>query len=339
MSGSARRPTVRDIATAAGVSVGAVSFALNGRSGVSDETRARVQAVAAELGWQPNVAARALSAARANAIGMVIARPRSSIASERFFFPFICGVEQALVQHGLSLVLHIADSVQAEMTAHRNWWGQHKVDAVVVVDMREDDPRPELLDELGMPAVYVGEDLGRGCAVVSDEEAVTRLVIEHLAARGHRVVAYVAGLGLVRHTERRRRAFAALGPGLGMTVLNSPGTDVTEAAGANETAALLAGVLRPDAIVYDNEILAIGGIGALDAAGVAIPADIAVLSWEDSPICRSLTPTVTALQRDPETFGGHAGTAIAQLLATGRRVVVREELPQLVVRGSSRAAG
>ena len=91
-----------DIASRAGVSKGAVSYALNGRPGVSDETRERIVAIARELGWYPNRAARALSAARADAFGLVLARPATTIALEPFFMQFLAGVERELWQRGRS---------------------------------------------------------------------------------------------------------------------------------------------------------------------------------------------------------------------------------------------
>ena len=90
------RITIKDIAERAGVSKGAVSYALNGRPGVSDDTRDRIVAIANELGWYPNRAARALSAARADACGLVLARPARTIALEPFFMEFIAGVESEL---------------------------------------------------------------------------------------------------------------------------------------------------------------------------------------------------------------------------------------------------
>src|SRR5690349_24775040 len=79
-----KRPTIADIAREAGVSKGAVSYALNGQPGVSEETRARILAIASELGWYPNRAARALSASRAHSCGLVLARPARMLALEPY---------------------------------------------------------------------------------------------------------------------------------------------------------------------------------------------------------------------------------------------------------------
>src|SRR5688572_16525188 len=158
----ASRTTIRDIAERAGVSKGAVSYALNGQPGVSDETRERILSIARELGWYPNRAARALSAARADACGLVLARPAATIAHEPFFMEFIAGVEAELSSHSTALTLQLVETVQDELAVYRRWWGEHRVDGVFMADLRIDDPRVEELRRLGLPAVVVGGPLESG---------------------------------------------------------------------------------------------------------------------------------------------------------------------------------
>src|SRR6201994_2571653 len=96
-----RRPTIADVARAAGVSPAAVSFAVNDRPGVSPETRERIIAVARELGWTPSASARALTEARTRAIGLVLARDAEALELDAFFVRFLSGIEQALTRGGL----------------------------------------------------------------------------------------------------------------------------------------------------------------------------------------------------------------------------------------------
>ena len=156
------RVTIKDIAERAGVSKGAVSYALNGRPGVSDHTRDRIVAIANELGWYPNRAARALSAARADACGLVLARPARTIAHEPFFMEFIAGVESELSSQSVALMIQLVDNVDDEIAVYRRWWGEHRVDGVLVVDLRIDDPRIAALASLGLPAVVVGGPVAGG---------------------------------------------------------------------------------------------------------------------------------------------------------------------------------
>src|SRR5262245_1905712 len=120
----AGRVTIRHIAERAGVSKGAVSYALNGRPGVSEDTRDRILAIARELGWYPNRAARALSAARADACGLVLARPARTLALEPFFMEFLAGVESELSARSIALTIQLVGCVEEEISVYRRWWGE-----------------------------------------------------------------------------------------------------------------------------------------------------------------------------------------------------------------------
>ncbi|MCX5375446.1 LacI family DNA-binding transcriptional regulator [Streptomyces sp. NBC_00091] len=165
----ARRPTIKDIARRAGVSESAVSFALNGRPGVSEDTRARVRRVAEELGWQPNSAARALSGERSGAVGLVLARPAHTLGVESFFLRLVSGIQEVLSAGRTALLFQVVEDIDAECAVHRRWWAERRVDGVLVVDPRTSDPRPELLARLGLPAVFVG---GSGEPVVPARQSV-----------------------------------------------------------------------------------------------------------------------------------------------------------------------
>ena len=203
------RVTIRDIAERAGVSKGAVSYALNGRPGVSEDTRERILEIARELGWYPNRAARALSAARADACGLVLARPARTLALEPFFMEFIAGAESELSARSMGLTIQLVGDTDEEIEVYRRWWGEHRVDGVLIVDLRVDDPRVDELERLGLPAVVVGGPVPgqRLPAVWHDEETVVVEAVRYLAALGHERIAHVAGVGQFVHTMQRTGAF------------------------------------------------------------------------------------------------------------------------------------
>ncbi len=148
-----RRPTIADVAAHAGVSLGAVSFALNGRPGVGEETRKRILAAARELGWQPSHRARSLSTSRAFALGLVLARSPELFGADPFFPSFIGGIETVLSPRGQALVLQVVPDDEAETAGYRRLAGETRVDGVFLTDLRHGDTRVGLLAELGLPAV------------------------------------------------------------------------------------------------------------------------------------------------------------------------------------------
>jgi len=164
-----RRPTIVDIAKAAGVSKGAVSYALNGRPGVSDATRRRILDIAEQLGWAPSSAARSLSDGRAWAIGMVVDRPAKTLAAEPFFMQLIGGIQLELDGSPFSLLMRSAEDRDVETATYQRWHAERRVDGVLLVDLRRDDPRLPFVKELGLPAVVVGgPEHTRGPAVRVD---------------------------------------------------------------------------------------------------------------------------------------------------------------------------
>jgi DNA-binding LacI/PurR family transcriptional regulator len=308
------RVTIRDIAQRAGVSKVAVSYALNGRPGVSADTRARVLAIAHELGWYPNRAARALSAARADAVGLVLARPARTLALEPFFMEFIAGVERELSARSIALTLQLVHDIDQELAVYRRWWGEHRVDGVLMVDLRVDDPRVDELVRLGLPAVVVGGPLENGAlpAVWHDEGSVIVEAVQYLGALGHRRLAQVTGVAEFVHTVQRAEAFRRTTAELGIEALVVE-TDYSAEQGARATRKLLSSPEPPTAIVYDSDLLAVTGLGVAQQMGFGVPDDLSIIGWDDSLISQVVHPPLTALTRDIEAFGI---AAAKRLLAT-----------------------
>ncbi len=332
----AARVTIRDIAERAGVSKGAVSYALNGRPGVSDETRRRIVAIAQELGWYPNRAARALSAARADACGLVLARPARTIALEPFFMEFIAGAELELASHSIALTIQLVRDVEEEMAVYRRWWGEHRVDGVLMVDLRVDDPRVDALVELGLPAVVVGGPLENHAipSVWHDEALAVTEAVQYLAALGHTRIAHVTGVSAFVHTMQRAAAFLRVTAELGVSA-EVVETDYSAESGARATRRLLSSPERPTAIVFDSDVLAVTGLGVAQQMGLTVPDDVSVIGWDDSLISQVVHPPLTAITRDIEAYG--SATTRHLLAVTAGEAVgdLETERGELTTRGST----
>ncbi|HSK95204.1 MAG TPA: LacI family DNA-binding transcriptional regulator [Euzebyales bacterium] len=332
-----KRPTIADIAKRAGVSTGAVSYALNGQPGVSEATRARILAIAEEVGWQPNSAARALSASRVNTVGLVVSRPASVLAIEPFFMQLISGIEAALSQRGTALLLQVSPSHEAEITVHRRWWGERRVDGVILIDLEVDDPRIDALAEMEMPAVAIGGPLGddRISEVYSDEAAAMRILVDYLAALGHRRIAHVSGPKHLLHTRTRITACQAAAERHGLECADSHETDYTGEAAARTTRDLLSASVRPTAIIYDNDVMAVAAVAVTQEMGLSIPQDISLAAWEDSPLCQLVHPPLTTLHRDVMAYGTHAAQQLLATIEDGQRRSFEDSASYLVPRGST----
>ncbi|GAA1934080.1 LacI family DNA-binding transcriptional regulator [Streptomyces sodiiphilus] len=327
---------MQDIARRAGVTKAAVSFALNGRPGVSEPTRRRILAIADELGWQPSSAARALSDGRAGSFGLVIDRPAHILGLEPFFMQLISGIQTELTRDSTPLLFTMAEDQQAEIALYRRWWGQRLVDGVFLVDLQVDDARVPVLEELGMPAVVIGAPVGTGSlpAVWSDDAGAVSTAVAHLAGLGHRRMGRVAGPAHLRHTRIRTEAFdraVAAHGAVGRTVE----TDYSGERGAAATRELLRSGERPTAILYDNDVMAVSGLTAIQAHGLRVPADVSVIAWDDSALCELVDPPLTALRRDIVTHGAHAARRLRQAAGGAAVADLQDPAPALTLRGST----
>ncbi|MCP2328194.1 DNA-binding LacI/PurR family transcriptional regulator [Hamadaea flava] len=333
----APRKTIGDIAKAAGVSKGAVSYALNGKPGVSDATRQRILTIARDLGWHPSSAARALSDGRTGVLGLIVDRPARTLGIESFFMQLISGIEATLSARDVGLLLQVTDDQEKEMAAYRHWWAQRRVDGVILVDLRRDDPRVPLLEELGMPCVVIGgpEGLGTLPGIWSDDTGAVTEVVEYLAALGHRRIARVAGLPGLYHTALRDRGVAATAERLGLPEVATVYADYTGEEGARMTRALLSRRPMPTAVIYDNDVMAVAGVAVAHEMGVDIPRELSVVAWDDSPLCQLVHPQLSAVSRDIAAYGSHAAERLLEIIDGTTSATAQDATPRLVPRGST----
>jgi DNA-binding LacI/PurR family transcriptional regulator len=334
-----KRPTIADIALRAGVTKAAVSFALNGQPGVSAATRERILAIAAEIGFQPSSAARALSDGRAGAFGLVIDRPARTLGNEVFFMQLISGIQAELTQSHVTLLFTMAEDQAAEIEMYRSWWAQRKVDGVFVVDLQVRDRRVPILEELGMPAVVLGSPLGAGNlpAVWQDDSSAMETMVRHLAGLRHRRIARIGGFPQYWHSKLRTDAFASVAAAVGVDAV-SVAADYTAEHGAEATADLLSRAEPPTAILYDNDVMAVAGLGAAQRMGVRVPADLSVAVWDDTTLCELVHPAFTALRRDIPASGAAAARMLCQAVAGGDVRNLLEAPCELMVRDSTAPA-
>ncbi|WP_219462619.1 LacI family DNA-binding transcriptional regulator [Nonomuraea rhizosphaerae] len=332
-----KRPTIADIASRAGVSKVAVSYALNGQPGVSEATRARIVAIAEEIGWRPNSAARALNGARAHTVGLALCRPARILGVEPFFMELISGIEGELADRSYALMLQVVADHRQEIEVYRRWWGESRIDGAFLVDLRYTDARVAAMEELGMPVMVIGHPSEAGSlpAVWSDDGEAIRETIGYLVALGHRRVARVAGMADLVHTALRDRSFEESCAGAAEHV--TVHTDYTGEEGARATRRLLSSPERPTAIVYDNDIMAVAGLSVAQEMRLDVPRDLSIVAWDDSPLSQVVRPPLTALTRDIPAYGAHAARRLLALIAGATVPPFEDQAARLTPRGSTGA--
>lgn len=321
--------TIRDVARLAGVSVASVSRALNGRENVTALLREKVEAVARQLSYVPHAGARSLSMARSHTIGVVL----PDLHGE-FFSEIVRGMDREASSRGLHLILSNqhgqGDDAAQVLRAMRG-----RVDGLIVM-------APELLESVltdilppSLPAVLINS-----CAAGDnrprlriDNRAGVDMIVEHLVDGGYRRLAHIAGPSTNLDARERSDGFMAAVARCGVEGIVVPG-NFSEESGAGAATNLLALPDPPDAIVAANDMMAIGCLLTLRAAGVAVPGTMAIAGFDDIPLAKYLELTTArvcivdigrrALIRLAAMIDGESAAADVELFA-----------PELVIRSTS----
>lgn len=335
-----RRVTIGDIAERLDISKASVSYALNGRPGVSEATRAKVIALADELGFAPSSAAVALSASRTRTIGLVMARDPDVISLEAFYLQTITGIEEELNEIDAGLLLRLVPlGDDQDLAVYRRWVQQGRVDGFILFDERIDDPRPALMDRLGVPAVMVGSRSNGGHVgrLLTPEGRGTEAVLGHLQDLGHHHIGHVGGPVTFAHERLRQALLREQGEARGLRVEQAP-TDYSFEAGLAACTALVRSSDAPTALVMANDLMATAALRAAEEAGLSVPRDLSIVAWDDSVLCRVARPDITALDNHPRAKGRLAAQMLAEVIAGGVRQNRTAPPSELRVRDSTGVA-
>lgn len=330
--------TISDVAQAAGVSKGAVSYALNNLPGVSDETRQRILQVARELGWKPSLRAKALSSAKAYALGLVVARDPRLLGTDPFFPAFIAGIETTLAEHDYTLVLSVATEPGAEERCYRKLAEGGRVDGVILTDVRHDDSRIRLLQDLKLPAVTLNRPDAESPfpAVLMDDTDGITAAVEHLVALGHTRIGHVGGAQEYIHGRSRRHAWEKALAAAGLAADLFAEADFTAPGGVAATAQLLRCPDRPTAIVYANDLMATSGQSYAQSQGLSVPGDLSVTGYDNAEFTQYLNPPLTTIATDPMRWGRVAAQVLLnQLSGLHHGEDTELDPPVLLVRAST----
>lgn len=334
LSSSARRPTQKDVARAAGVSQAAVSIVLTRQDGdaLPAATRARIEAAAHALGYVPNRTAQMLRNARTMSLACVVPD-----ITNPFYPGLVRGLQHGAWPAGYDVLIVDTDGTKEGEQRALNWLLQGRADGVVGTFFHLRVPDLAELVRRGIAVARVESRRKPNGPLPIDNlfidnvaaaAAMTRLLI----ARGHRRIALIAGT-LGPGSERTTGYTAAMrDAGLTPDVLSD--AEFTEAAGRRSMQRLLCRRrARVSAVFGASDLIAIGAMDAVRAAGLAIPGDIAIAGFDDIPAAKLLMPALTTIRQPEQDMGALAARILIQRLqASGLdRDGESHELPYKIV--------
>lgn len=334
----AAAPTLEQVAERAGVSRSTVSRAINGGLRVSPVTQAAVDAAVADLGFTPNRAARSLVTRRTDSVALVVPEPDERVLSDPFFADTVNGLNSALRETDLQLVLVMArpDDI-ATRTVHYLRGGH--VDGAVVVSHHRDDMLADELLRSAVPTVFVGRPFEGSLHiryVDTDNTGGGRMAAEHLMHVGRRRIGTIAGPQDMSAGFDRLAGWSAALAAAGFATDAVAYGDFTTAGGARAARQILAEHPDIDALFVASDLMALGALTALAEAGRLVPDDVAVVGYDNLAVAPSTSPPLTTIVNPVIAMARTAGQMLVDLLA-GRPVDIDPVIfpPELVIRASA----
>ena len=323
-------PMMTDVAKLAGVSVGAASMALRDHARISVETKLRVRAAAAELGYVRNAAGRMLREQRAGAIAVVVPNTSRHVFGHAYFMHLLTGISE--VANRRDNVVMISTNADAEhgVAAYERILRSGQVDGVIIASAALDDPYVERMVESGLPIVLVGEnhDLDDVAAVsLRDVEAAASITRHLVEDHGHRRIAHIAGpLGHQTGRDRFAGFVEAMGNQFDEALVRSGTYD--EESGALAMSSLIDARLSFSAVFCANDEMAYAAMTVAAAAGLRIPQDVAVVGFDDFGLARVVTPALTTIRVPAQEMGRIAADLLFGVVdgASARHVVVEVDI-------------
>ena len=329
--------TLHDIAREAGVSFNTVSRALNDKPDVSEETKRRVLEVARRLDYRPNRLARGLRQRRTATIGVVVAD-----LANPFFAEVVEGIDRVCTARGYGLVLANTEEDPARELAAVHSLVERQVDGVLLAPTQRDLASLHYLVKRGVPFSLLArffKDFAAQ-AVINDDREGARLAVAHLLSRGHRRILFLNGppynSSALLRLEGYRLAHAEAGLPVDETLILT--TNARMDGGETAVANALRNKLSFTAVFCFSDYVAFGALRALRRAGCRIPADVAVMGYDDVAFAELVNPPLSTVRIAKTRLGA---TAAQILLARieGAETKGGETLitlpPELVVREST----
>jgi LacI family transcriptional regulator len=333
------KPTIIDIARRAGVGVATASRALNNAADVSELTRERVRAAAAELNYQPSALARRFQGQRS---GVIAYMPEvgDQPAGDMQFKDFIAVLARSCARHDIDLLISPLRSGGDFRAQFSQLIRGRRADGIILADTRVVDERVAYLAAEGLPFVAFGRTEAPAAYpyVDLDSQAGTFAATSHLLQRGHRRIAYL-GMPLAyayahhRH-EGYRQALAAAG------IAADPALVLNDLHAETETRAAMLRLLklraRPSAVVAASDLLAIYAMRAMENLGLRAGEDLAVVGFDDLPLAAHTRPALSTVRQPFDQICDRLIDTLLAVLA-GDPSIPRQTLvaPELIVRQSS----
>lgn len=331
------RATQQHIAKIANVSQATVSRVVQGDARVEPAIRDRVLAAMQDCDYQPDVRARSLRQKRTGLLGLVLKRPSGGLADDPFFARLTAEIMDALAGQPIHLCLDMVTSDLAQRSTYDEMLRTRRVDGLILVESEARDDRILKLQQDRFPFVLIGNPRADGLwSVDNDNVLAGEIATSHLSANGYRRVGFLAGPEGLTVSQDRIEGYQNVVACRGAEPLVWHCPFGPEAA-RDKAAEILSGRNRPDALVVLDDWMAFGVVQATRALDLRVPADLGLVSFNDTQLCRLFEGGLSSVSLNIRSMVRVAVRTLLEIIADKHEHnPVRHIVPcELKVRGSS----
>ena len=316
--------SMKDIATACGVSIATVSKALNDHKDIGVETKEHIKQKAKEMGYFPNSAAKALKTKRSYNIGVLFAVDDHSGLTHDYFAYVLDSLKCTMEARGYDITFINGSSVRPNKMSYLEHCRYRGFDGVVIANTQFSRSEVMELVQSDIPSVTIDHLFNNVSAIMSDNVKGMRDLLHYIYEKGHRKIAYIHGADS-SVTRSRLTSFYKTAAELGIDV---PDEYIGEAAYRDtkaahiETERLLDLKDRPTCILYPDDFACFGGINAINERGLRIPNDISVAGYDGIRIGRHVEPTLTTVKQDTLRLGQLAAAKLLSLIEHPKTTII-----------------
>ncbi len=327
--------SMKDIAEKCSVSVATVSKALNDHTDIGEDTKKHIREVAEKLGYYPNSSARALKTKRTANIGVLFVDEGRSGLTHDYFARVLDSFKRVSEVSGYDITFINATSQKITYLEHSMYRG---VDGVVIACVDFDDRDVLDLVNSDLPVVTIDHVFDNRISVVSDNIGGMRSLVEYVHSLGHERIAYIYGDDTAVTRNRVASYYNAL-RSLGVEADDSytfASAYRNPKLAARFTEQLLAMKKRPTCILYPDDYSAIGGLNAIEAAGLTVPDDISVVGYDGLYVSQIIHPKLTTYEQNSEEIGRIAAKSLIRLIRDRKSTLIEKILvPGRIIEGGS----
>jgi len=315
--------SMKDIAKRCGVSVATVSKALNGQPDIGEETRARISAVADEMGYLTNSAARALKTNRTYNLGVLFVDARRSGLAHEYFSSVLENFKTEAETHGYDITF-LNQNVGGRPTSYLQHCRYRGLDGVVIACVDFNDPQVRELVDSDIPLVTIDHVFNGRLAVVSDNVKGLETLVRHIYSKGHRKIAFLHGEDTVV-TRNRLTGFYRACEELGLNIPDEyvrPCIYHDPDKCAEQTRVLLELPDPPTCIIFSDDYSYMGGHNVIMSKGLRIPEDISVVGYDGINLAKVMG--LTTYSQNAAGLGKIAASKLISLIERPRTTVIEQ---------------